>query len=76
MASGARPGPAFVALREAALSIDSLARPFREWLLEALNNRGQFVVSKPEPTERGARTIVAAVGTLTDAERLASRRWV
>ena len=78
MASGARPGPAFVAPRgAAALSIDDLSRKeLREWLLEALDHRGQFVEKKPEPTETGARTIVAAVGTLTDAERLAFRRWV
>lgn len=43
--------------------------------MDALDHRGQAVEGKPEPTEPATRTIVAAVLTLTDAERLAYRQW-
>ncbi len=76
MASRERPGPAFVALRAAALGIDDISRQtLRGWLMDALDHRGQAVEGKPEPTEPATRTIVAAVLTLTDAERLAYRQW-
>lgn len=76
MASKERPGPAFIALRAAALGIDDISRQaLREWLLDALDHRGQIVEGRAEPTEPATRTIVAAVLTLTDAERLAYRRW-
>jgi hypothetical protein len=76
MASRERPGPAFVALRAAALGVDDISRQaLREWLMEALDHRGQIVGETTDPTEPATRTIVAAILTLTDAERLAYRRW-
>ena len=77
MGSTERPGPAFIALRAAALGVDDLSRQaLRAWLMDCLNHRGQVVEEKPEPTEAATRTIVAALISLTDAERLAYRRWV
>jgi hypothetical protein len=77
MASRERPGPAFVALRAAALGVDDLSRQaLRQWLMEALDHRGQLVDERPDPTEAATRTIVAGVLTLTDAERAMYRRWL
>jgi len=77
MASLERPGPAFVALRAAALGIDDLSRQaLRGWLLDGLDHRGQIVEGRAGPTEPATRTIVAALLTLTDPERLTFRRWV
>jgi len=77
MASKERPGPAFIALRAAALGVDDLSRQaLRAWLMDSLNHRGQVVEERSEPTEPATRSIVAALLTLTDAERLAYRRWV
>lgn len=77
MASKDRPGPAFIALRAAALGIDDISRQaLRQWLLDALDHRGQIVEGRAAPTEPATRTIVAAVLTLTDAERQAYRTWM
>ena len=77
MASQERPGPAFVALRAAALGIDDISRKaLREWLMDVLDHRGQLLAGKSEPVEPATRTIVAAIVTLTDRERAAYRTWM
>ena len=66
-----------MALRAAALGVDDISRQaLRQWLMDGLDHRGQLTDEPPQPTEPAAKTIIAALVTLTDAERLAYRRWV
>ena len=74
MASQERPGPAFIALRAAALGIDDISRQaLREWLMEALDHRGQVVEGKAKPTEPATRTIWPPCLRRSDRERAAVR---
>lgn len=69
MASKDRPGPAFIALRAAALGVDDLSRlALRQWVMGALDHRGQIVLGESAPTEDASIAIVAAILTLTDSE--------
>lgn len=77
MATSERPGPAFVALRAAALGIDDLSRQaLRIWVMEALDHRGQPLAEWAPPTEPATQVIVAGVLALPDRERSAFRLWL
>lgn len=71
-----RPAATFIALRAATLGIDDLGRQqLRAWLDDAVDARGAFV-GVPVQEDALLRLFGAAIATLTDAERLAYRRWV
>jgi hypothetical protein len=77
MASKDRPGPAFLALRAAALGIDDHSRrALRAWAMDALDHRGDVQLGHAGPDDDGARVIVAGILALDSRERSAYRLWL
>jgi hypothetical protein len=72
-----RPGPAFIALRAAALGIDDVSRiALRAWVMHAVNFRGDLETDAAPPADAGAAAIALAMCGLSLGERATYRRWM
>jgi hypothetical protein len=70
-------GPAWIALRAAALGVDDVSRAaLREWVRDGLDFRGDAVAGFAAPSEPATQVIAAGLLALERRERCQWRIWM